>query len=55
MVALDRGTVEVLVVWRDAQAAERERWGDAWTDTVWFTREDGTGLHPDNITKQFVA
>jgi integrase len=47
-VDIDAATVAVLRAWRKAQVAERLAWGAAWTDTgLVFTREDGTGWHPD--------
>lgn len=53
-VALDAGTVKVLRSWRAAQLRERVEWGSAWTDTgLVFTREDGSAVHPDRISKVF--
>lgn len=55
-VALDGETVTVLRRWRTLQLEERMRWGEAWTDTgLVFTREDGTGVHPDYVSKRFKA
>lgn len=47
-------TVAALRRWLAQQSAERLKWGAAWADTgLLFTREDGTGWHPDRITKLF--
>ncbi|MHB8341626.1 MAG: site-specific integrase [Mycobacteriales bacterium] len=54
VVALDRQTVEVLRLHRRQQQREREAWGSAWTDTgLVFTREDGTALHPEYVSRHF--
>ncbi len=53
-VHLDAETVTVLRTWRRTQLAERMQWGKAWTDSGRiFTREDGTELHPANVTSRF--
>jgi integrase len=53
-VDIDAGTIRALKRWRAVQAAERLRWGPAWSDSgLVFTREDGNAYHPDNITKRF--
>jgi integrase len=53
-VSLDETTADVLRTWRTRQASERAAWGAAWTDTgLVFTREDGTQLHPDQVTTAF--
>lgn len=53
-VRLDKGTVDVLRIWRKAQREERLAWGPAWTDTGRvFTREDGTALRPGWISVRF--
>lgn len=53
-IALDPGTVAVLRRHRAAQLEERLAWGPAYTDSgLVFTREDGTGLHPERITQGF--
>lgn len=53
-VALDAGTVKVLRSWRAAQLRERVEWGSAWADMgLVFTREDGSAVHPDRISKVF--
>ncbi|HZN70737.1 MAG TPA: site-specific integrase [Micromonosporaceae bacterium] len=54
MVDIDEGTADVLKAWRKQQREERLAWGPAWQDTgLVFTREDGTGYHPDFITYKF--
>jgi integrase len=53
-VALDSRTVAALRAWRAAQAAERLAWGPSWTDSgLVFTREDGTVIHPQRLSKAF--
>lgn len=53
-VDLDDATIAVLKAWKKAQLVERMAWGQLWTDTgLVFTREDGTGWHPDYVTKRF--
>jgi integrase len=53
-VHLDAETVKVLRAWRRTQRAERMQWGSGWTDSGRvFTREDGTELHPANVTSRF--
>jgi integrase len=52
VVALDAETVASLKTWKAQQAADRLAWGQTWTDTgLVFTREDGTGWHPETVTK----
>jgi integrase len=54
MVDIDEGTADVLKTRRRQQREERLAWGPAWTDTgLVFTKEDGTGFHPDFITYRF--
>jgi integrase len=54
MVDIDAGTADVLNTWRKQQIAERLAWGPAWQDTgLVFTREDGSGEHPDFVTYKF--
>nr|WP_173079134.1 site-specific integrase [Phytohabitans rumicis] len=54
MVDIDEGTAEVLRAWRKQQIQERLAWGPAWQDTgLVFTREDGSGVHPDFVTYRF--
>jgi integrase len=53
-VALDGGTGAVLRSWRATQAAERLAWGPGWEDNgLVFTREDGTPVHPQTLTRTF--
>lgn len=53
-IGLDAGTVAVLRSHRKRQLEERMAWGAGWTDTgLVFTKEDGSGLHPDWITRTF--
>ena len=52
--ALRPETTAARKAWRARQNAERLAWGTAWTDSgLVFTREDGTGWHPDRISKLF--
>jgi len=54
VVDIDQGTTEVLRLWRKQQREERLAAGPAWQDTgLVFTREDGSGWHPDYITYRF--
>jgi integrase len=53
-VDLDPQTVAVLRRWSTAQKAERLAWGAGWVDSaLLFTREDGSGLHPDCVGDAF--
>jgi integrase len=53
--ALDPFTAAALRSHRARQLEERLAWGTAWTDTgLVFTREDGTILHPAQVSKRFV-
>jgi integrase len=55
-VDLDEQTVGTLMAHRLAQDVERATWGDAWVDSgLVFTREDGSGWHPEVVTKRFIA
>lgn len=55
-VDLDEQTVGTLLAHRLAQDAERATWGAAWVETgLVFTREDGSGWHPETVTKRFIA
>jgi integrase len=55
VVALDTGTVAVLRAHRARQFEERLRSGPAWDDSgLVFTREDGSALHPDYVSRHFV-
>jgi len=53
-IALDPHTVAVLKEWRVRQLEERLLCGEGWIDTGQvFTRPDGSGLHPDRVSKLF--
>lgn len=53
-IALDPRTVTILREWRVRQLEERLLCGEAWIDTdLVFTRADGSGLHPDRVSKLF--
>ncbi len=53
-IALDAQTVAVLRAHRARQAAERLQAGTAWLNTgLVFTREDGSAVHPDYVTRHF--
>ncbi|MCE0764817.1 site-specific integrase [Pseudonocardia kujensis] len=53
-IALDEGTVEALRAHRKKQLVDRMMWGDAWVESgKVFTREDGSPLHPNDVTDQF--
>jgi integrase len=46
--------VTVLRRHRARQSGERQAWGTAWVDTgLVFTREDGSALHPEFVTRRF--
>jgi integrase len=54
-VALDGQTVDEIAAWRQLQQAERASWGKAWQSSgLVFTREDGSLIHPDLLSKWFV-
>ena len=55
-VAIDSRTVAALKKWRKGQAAERLKWGQAYTDTegIVFTWENGAPITPDYVSKAFV-
>jgi integrase len=54
VVALDQTTTAALREHRTRQLEERLAWGAAWVDTGFvFTREDGTPLHPESLSKMF--
>ncbi len=54
-VALDSQTVRDLSAWKQLQQTERKSWGSAWQDSgLVFTREDGSLIHPDLLSKWFV-
>ncbi|MCY7341969.1 MAG: site-specific integrase [Pseudonocardia sp.] len=53
-VALDVDSVAVLRAHKARQAAERLAWGPAWVESgLVFTREDGSALHPEYVTRHF--
>jgi integrase len=54
-VPLDKATVALLKAHRKRQVAEQLQWGEAWLDTDGrvFTREDGRGLSPEWLSRQF--
>ncbi len=55
-IALDPQTVMILREWRVRQLEERLLCGGGWIDTDdVFTRPDGSGLHPDRVSKLFGA
>lgn len=55
-VTIDPRTVAALRAWRKEQAAERLKWGQAYTDIegVVFTWENGAPITPDYVSKAFV-
>jgi len=51
---IDEGTVRILRTWRRAQREFRLLAGEGWTDSgLVFTVPDGTGWHPDVVSRQF--
>ena len=54
-VDIDAASVVVLRAWKVMQRKEKLAWGSAWSnpDNLVFTREDGSGWHPDTVTKIF--
>ena len=55
-VSLDLGTIAVLRAHRKRQAERQLAAGLAWLETGRvFTREDGSHLHPDVLSKRFDA
>lgn len=53
-ISLDTTTVAALRHHRAQQLRERVAWGPAWRDTGFVsTREDGTPIHPETLTKVF--
>ncbi|MEY9938598.1 integrase [Streptacidiphilus sp. MAP5-3] len=53
-IALDTDTVAVLRDHRERQEADRAKWDTAWVETGRvFTREDGSWLHPVNVSDRF--
>ncbi|MCU1591667.1 MAG: integrase family protein [Frankiales bacterium] len=56
IVELDSGTAGVLLEHSLRQAAERDAWGEAYSDHgVVFAREDGQPIPPDTVSKAFVG
>jgi integrase len=55
-VQIDARTVAALRTWRKVQAEERLAWGPAYQDTegIVFTREDGSRLSPNAVSKAFL-
>jgi hypothetical protein len=54
--ALDPFTAAALKAHRVRELEERPAWGRAWVDTgLVFTHEDGQVMHPEHVTKRFVA
>jgi integrase len=54
VVDLDAETVTMLKRWRKIQLQNRLAWGPAWVDNgLVFTREDGTGWHPQIVSDDF--
>ena len=54
VVDIDEHTVGAPLAVRLRQDTEHDAFGDGWTDTgLVFTREDGTSLHPEIVTKRF--
>lgn len=54
VVALDRGTVEVLRTHRERQQEEADAHPSVWQHTgLVFTREDGTAIHPELVSRTF--
>jgi integrase len=55
-IALDAASVRRLDSWRVAQKEDRLRWGAGWDDSgAVFTREDGSRLKADRVTRTFQA
>ncbi|MDT0346738.1 tyrosine-type recombinase/integrase [Streptomyces litchfieldiae] len=53
-IGLDSVTVSVLRAFKARKARERLEWGEAWQDTgKFFTKEDGSWLHPDAVSDLF--
>ena len=53
-IPLDIETLAALRAWRAQQAKERLAFGPGYVETgLVFTKEDGSGIHPDWISKQF--
>lgn len=53
-IGLDNDTVAVLRAHKARQNKDRLKWGRGWKDTgKVFTKEDGSWLHPDTVSKEF--
>jgi integrase len=53
-VALGARSVDVLTAWQLRQQMDAAEWGDLWRGTGYvFTREDGTPLRPEAVSKLF--
>ncbi|MDE0571879.1 site-specific integrase [Demequina sp. B12] len=53
-VDISERALDALVAQKEQQARDRQAWASAWLDTGRvFTREDGTDLHPDYVSKTF--
>lgn len=53
-VELDVETAQALAKWQEYQKHDREEWPGEWpTHGLVFTLEDGSGLHPDYLTRTF--
>jgi len=53
-IALDHQTVAVLRAHRERQDLDRRAWKEEWRETgLVFTREDGTALHPEYVSRHF--
>jgi integrase len=51
---MDTATVSALAEHRRRQLKDQLVWGEAWKSTgLVFTREDGSSLHPDLMTRRF--
>ena len=54
VVDLDEATIGALLGHQLRQQQQRDEWGSAWVDSGHvFTKEDGTPLHPETVTKRF--
>ncbi len=54
VVDLDEATIGALLSHRLRQEQQRDEWGTAWVDSGHvFTKEDGSPLHPETVTKRF--
>lgn len=54
VVDLDEATIGALLSHQLRQQQHRDEWGSAWVDSGHvFTKEDGSPLHPETVTKRF--